>query len=73
MERTVGRTHAGRMLPQGPRLTQDLQAIQYFYDIFNNSICGEQRLFLQFATGSPRGFQGVDVDVNDRAQKCVRQ
>lgn len=43
--------------------TQDSQAIQFFYDILNNYNRDEQRLFLQFVTGSPRlptgGFKAL--------------
>uniref|UniRef100_A0A1Q3F208 E3 ubiquitin-protein ligase n=1 Tax=Culex tarsalis TaxID=7177 RepID=A0A1Q3F208_CULTA len=43
--------------------TQDSPAIQYFYDILNNYNRDEQRLFLQFVTGSPRlptgGFKAL--------------
>lgn len=43
--------------------TQDSQAIQYFYDILSNYNREEQRLFLQFVTGSPRlptgGFKAL--------------
>ncbi|XP_055645246.1 E3 ubiquitin-protein ligase TRIP12 [Toxorhynchites rutilus septentrionalis] len=43
--------------------TQDSQAIQYFYDILSNYNRDEQRLFLQFVTGSPRlptgGFKAL--------------
>ncbi|XP_052567078.1 E3 ubiquitin-protein ligase TRIP12 [Culex pipiens pallens] len=43
--------------------TQDSQPIQYFYDILNNYNRDEQRLFLQFVTGSPRlptgGFKAL--------------
>lgn len=43
--------------------TQDSQAIQYFYDILSNYAREEQRLFLQFVTGSPRlptgGFKAL--------------
>ncbi|XP_055587415.1 E3 ubiquitin-protein ligase TRIP12 [Uranotaenia lowii] len=43
--------------------SQDSQAIQYFYDILSNYNREEQRLFLQFVTGSPRlptgGFKAL--------------
>ncbi|XP_058455043.1 E3 ubiquitin-protein ligase TRIP12 [Malaya genurostris] len=43
--------------------TQDSQAIQYFYDILSTYNREEQRLFLQFVTGSPRlptgGFKAL--------------
>lgn len=43
--------------------TQDSQAIQYFYDILSQYNREEQRLFLQFVTGTPRlptgGFKAL--------------
>ncbi|XP_067634464.1 E3 ubiquitin-protein ligase TRIP12-like [Eurosta solidaginis] len=43
--------------------TQDSQAIQYLYDILSSYNRDEQRLFLQFVTGSPRlptgGFKSL--------------
>ncbi|XP_062558407.1 E3 ubiquitin-protein ligase TRIP12 [Armigeres subalbatus] len=43
--------------------TQDSQAIQYFYEILSTYNREEQRLFLQFVTGSPRlptgGFKSL--------------
>lgn len=43
--------------------TQDSQAIQYLYDILSSYTRDEQRLFLQFVTGSPRlptgGFKSL--------------
>lgn len=43
--------------------TQDSLAIQYFYDILSNYNREEQRLFLQFVTGTPRlptgGFKAL--------------
>ncbi|XP_058825436.1 E3 ubiquitin-protein ligase TRIP12 [Topomyia yanbarensis] len=43
--------------------TQDSQAIQFFYDILSTYNREEQRLFLQFVTGSPRlptgGFKAL--------------
>lgn len=43
--------------------TQDSQAIQYLYDILSSYSRDEQRLFLQFVTGSPRlptgGFKSL--------------
>lgn len=43
--------------------TQDSQAIKYLYDILSTYTRDEQRLFLQFVTGSPRlptgGFKAL--------------
>lgn len=43
--------------------TQDSIAIQYFYDILSTYTTEDQRLFLQFVTGSPRlptgGFKSL--------------
>lgn len=43
--------------------TQDSRAIQYFYEILSSYNRDEQRLFLQFVTGSPRlptgGFKAL--------------
>ena len=43
--------------------TQDSLAIQYFYDILSEYNRDEQRLFLQFVTGTPRlptgGFKSL--------------
>uniref|UniRef100_A0A1B0DRJ3 E3 ubiquitin-protein ligase n=1 Tax=Phlebotomus papatasi TaxID=29031 RepID=A0A1B0DRJ3_PHLPP len=56
-----------RMLQESCRtdhgFTQDSKAIQYFYDILSSYNREEQRLFLQFVTGSPRlptgGFKAL--------------
>lgn len=43
--------------------SQDSKAIQYFYDILSTYTKDDQRLFLQFVTGSPRlptgGFKAL--------------
>lgn len=56
-----------RMLQENCRtdhgFTQDSVAIQYFYDILSTYERDEQRMFLQFVTGSPRlptgGFKAL--------------
>lgn len=56
-----------RMLQESCRtdhgFTQDSKAIQFFYDILSTYTHDEQRLFLQFVTGSPRlpigGFKSL--------------
>ncbi|XP_055698970.1 E3 ubiquitin-protein ligase TRIP12 isoform X2 [Phlebotomus papatasi] len=56
-----------RMLQESCRtdhgFTQDSKAIQYFYEILSSYSREEQRLFLQFVTGSPRlptgGFKAL--------------